>query len=421
MAKQRNDRPDVVIVGAGVVGLSTALMAQHRGFRALLLDRKGPAAEASRGNAGAFAFSEIIPLATPGVIRKAPRWLFDPLGPLSIPPIYALRLAPWMFRFWRAAKPNRVENGIRAQASLMDHCRKVLPRFLEASATDSLLRQNGNLEVYESRAEFSAARPYWEARMPFDIPFEPVHGVTALADIQPGLDKRFVSGVFTPHYSSIADPLNYCLAIAAALRDRGGTIETADVRMLSPGPSGATVHCADGRTVSARHVVVCAGAWSHRLAATIGDRIPLETERGYNTTLPAANFDLRTQITFAGHGFVVSRIGAGVRVGGAVELGGLERAPNFKRADAMLAKAKTFLPDLDTRNGTQWMGFRPSLPDSLPVIGRAGASRNILYAFGHGHLGLTQSAGTADLICHLLADSASPIDLGPFRADRFQL
>ena len=419
MTQDNGNRADVIVVGAGIVGLSTALAAQHRGCRVLLLDRTGPAAEASRGNAGAFAFSEIIPLATPSVVRKAPRWLIDPLGPLSIPPRHALTLMPWMLRFWRAARPARVKKSIHAQASLMDHCRKVLPAFLEASSTERLVRQSGNLEVYESRAEFDAAQPHWAARKRFDIPFEHVHGAAALADIQPGLSERFVSGTYTTRYASVTDPLEYCLAIASVFREGGGDIETAEVAALSPAPSGATVRCLGGRTFSARHVVVCAGAWSHRLASSVGDRIPLETERGYNTTLPSAEFDLRTQITFAGHGFVVSRIGSGIRVGGAVELGGLELGPNFKRADAMLTKAKDFLPALETRNGTQWMGFRPSLPDSLPVIGSSRASRHILYAFGHGHLGLTQSAGTADLICNIIADRPSPIDLDPFRADRF--
>ena len=123
--------------------------------------------------------------------------------------------------------------------------------------------------------------------------------------------------------------------------------------------------------IDARQVIVAAGAWSHHLAKTLGDRIPLETERGYNTTLPQGAFDLRTHLTFGGHGFVVSRINGGVRIGGAVELGGLELPPNYKRADTLLAKAGRFMPGLNLEGGTQWMGFRPSLPDSLPVIDRS--------------------------------------------------
>ena len=143
--------------------------------------------------------------------------------------------------------------------------------------------------------------------------------------------------------------------------------------------------------MTAQHVVVAAGAWSHRLARTLGERIPLETERGYNTTLPVTAFDLKRQLTFGGHGFVVTPLSCGVRVGGAVELAGLDAPPNFERSEVLLAKAKRFMPGLATEGGTQWMGFRPSLPDSLPAIGPAARDARVTYAFGHGHLGLTQA------------------------------
>jgi len=175
----------------------------------------------------------------------------------------------------------------------------------------------------------------------------------------------------------------------------------------------------DGHVLVARRVVVAAGAWSHQLARTLSDRIPLETERGYNTTLPASAFDLKRQLTFDAHGFVVTPLACGVRVGGAVEFAGLDAKPNFARAATMLAKAKRFMPGLRTEGGTQWMGFRPSLPDSLPAIGPAAADARVVYAFGHGHLGLTQSAATARLVADIVAGRTPPLDLAPFRPQRF--
>ena len=169
----------------------------------------------------------------------------------------------------------------------------------------------------------------------------------------------------------------------------------------------------------ARQIVIAAGAWSHLLAQQFGDRVPLETERGYNTTLPKTAFDVKRQLIFAGHGFVITPLDTGLRVGGAVELGGLQRPPNFARSKAMLEKAKRFLPGLDPAGGREWMGYRPSLPDSLPVIGRAQASPNVFYAFGHGHLGLTQSAATARLVRDLVSGTSPAIDLTPFSAQRF--
>ena len=155
------------------------------------------------------------------------------------------------------------------------------------------------------------------------------------------------------------------------------------------------------------------------MTAQLGDHIPLDTERGYNTTLPPGSFDLRRQLFFAGHGFVVTPLSTGVRVGGAVELGGLKLPPNFARADAMLKKAAMLMPGLKTTGGKQWMGFRPSLPDSLPAIGRSRQSPHIIYAFGHGHLGLTQSAGTGKLVAELVTGAAPSLDLAPFSPQRF--
>lgn len=411
-------RSDVIVIGAGVVGLSIATAAQMRGLNVSVIDREGPAAGASAGNAGAFAFTDILPLASPGILKKAPKWLLDPLGPLSIPPAYALQIAPWMFRFWRACQPSRVAQSTSAQTALMDLSKAELEPFLAATDTLSMLRKEGNLQVYESDAEFEASLPGWRAREEHGIEFRHMHAAE-MADIQPGIAPRFMRGTFTPGWYSIADPKLYTLALAAQFSARGGVIEIAEVKAINPIADGAEVVAADGRRHVAGKVVLSAGAFSHRIARTLGENIPLETERGYNTTLPAGAFDLRTQVTFGGHGFVVTRLTSGIRVGGAVELGGLDLPPNFKRSEAMLKKAQAFLPGLESEGGTQWMGFRPSLPDSLPAIGRAKATANVVYAFGHGHLGLTQSAGTARLVVDMLTGKNTAIDIAAFSPQRF--
>ena len=407
----------VIVIGAGVIGLSAALMAQARGFAVTVVDREGPAAGASAGNAGAFAFTDILPLASPGMLRKAPKWLLDPLGPLTIPPAYALQIVPWLYRFWRACSPRAVAASTAAQTALIDLSRAELEPFLAATATLPMLRKNGNLQVYESEAEFRASLPGWEARTAHGIDFRHMDP-EEMATLQPGLSPRFIRGTFTPGWWSIADPKDYVIALADQFRARGGTILRAEVVGMQPRDGGVYIQT-DRASQTADRVVLAAGAFSHRLAATLGERIPLETERGYNTTLPTDALDLRCQITFGGHGFVISRLSTGIRVGGAVELGGLSLPPNFKRSEAMLRKAKAFLPALRTDGGKQWMGFRPSLPDSLPAIGRSKASPYILYAFGHGHLGLTQSAGTARLVADLLADATPAINVAPFSPQRF--
>ena len=407
----------VVVIGAGVIGLSAALMAQARGLSVTVIDREGPAAGASAGNAGAFAFTDILPLASPGILKKAPKWLLDPLGPLTIPPAYALQIAPWLYRFWRACSPRAVAASTAAQTAMMDLSRAELEPFLAATGTLGMLRKDGNLQVYESEAEFRASQPGWEARTAHGIEFQHM-SAEEMATLQPGLSPRFIKGTFTPGWWSIADPKLYVQALADQFRAAGGRIVIAEVTGLTTQAGEVSIYTRS-ETLTADKVVLAAGAFSHCIASTLGERIPLETERGYNTTLPPEALDLRCQVTFGGHGFVVSPLSTGIRVGGAVELGGLSLPPNFKRSEAMLRKAKAFIPALRTEGGRQWMGFRPSLPDSLPAIGRSRTSPHVVYAFGHGHLGLTQSAGTARIVADLLTDAKPPIDLTPFSPQRF--
>ncbi|MBE0452544.1 MAG: FAD-dependent oxidoreductase [Roseovarius sp.] len=412
-------RSEILVIGAGIIGVTCALALQRDGHIVRILDRKGVAAETSRGNAGAFAYTDIEPLATPGILRKAPKWLLDPLGPLSISPAYVLPLLPWMLRFWRASWQDRYAAAVAAQAGLMHHSRAALERLIVDVAGEPLMRREGQLQVYEGAAAYRASLPAWELRRQHGVRFDLLESPGALAEIQPGLSPRFTHAGYTPDWMNTVDPARWTEHLAQQFVTAGGVIECVDIRALRQAEAGVAVETARG-TIRADQVVLAAGAWSHHLARTLGDRIPLETERGYNTTFPSASFDLRTHLTFSQHGFVVSRIGDGLRVGGAVELGGLRLPPNYKRAETLVRKARDFLPGFDPQGGTQWMGFRPSLPDSLPIISRAPRADRVIYAFGHGHLGLTQSAGTAELVAALAAGRTPGISLAPFDAGRFR-
>jgi D-amino-acid dehydrogenase len=376
------------------------------------------AEETSRGNAGAFAFSDIMPLATKDVLRKLPKWLSDSLGPLTIRPEYLAQITPWMMRFWRAGWPDRVAAGIKAQAALMRLARTEMEALVASAGIANLVRSDGVLEYYEHEGELRAAQHEIDAKTREGIDVRVVRGAE-MRDLQPGIDPRFVAATFIPKWQTVSDPFDFALAIGKAAIDGGVTFRKAEVKSLRPLGQGVTVEFTDGTTLAAAKVVVASGAWSRALAAPLGDLIPLDTERGYNTTLPPGAFDLKRQLVFPGHGFVVTPLSTGVRIGGAVEFGGLELPPNFKRSEAMLRKAAMFMPGLKTEGGRQWMGFRPSLPDSLPAIGRSRPSPHILYAFGHGHLGLTQSAATGKLITELVTGAPPSLDLTPFSPQRF--
>ena len=414
----KNETQDIVVVGAGIIGITTALRLQSRGRSVLVLDRNDGKPRASEMNAGAFAFSDIEPLATPGIMSKAPKWLLDPLGPLSVPPRYALQIAPWLLRFWRASRPDRYRASVKAQADLMQTAQSALEDLIRETATEHLFRREGQLQLYEGEREFRANLPSWDLRRAHGMAFELLETPEAIAAFQPGLHSRFTHAGFTPDWINSCDPALWLKTLTETFLSRGGRIEKTEVGSVSLTETYAGLSGPEG-DISAGQLIICAGAWSRKLAATIGDRFPLETERGYNTTLGAGAFDLKTHLTFPGHGFVVTRIDDGVRVGGAVELGGLSLPPDYRRAKTLLDKAKQFLPALKCDGGRQWMGYRPSLPDSLPVIDRSPRDRRVIYALGHGHLGLTQSAGTAELVAHLVEDTVPPVDLKPFSARRF--
>jgi D-amino-acid dehydrogenase len=413
------DHGDILIIGAGIVGISTAAYLAEAGHAVTVVDRTGICEETSAGNAAAFAFSDVLPLAQKGMMAHLPRWLADPLGPLSVRPSYLPLLAPWLMRFWRAGAPGNYERGLAAQASLMKLAEAEWDGLMRRSGTLSMLREDGSLELYESQAEFRAALAGWAARERHGIRFEHVEQAR-LPDYQPGLSGRFVAGTFVPGWKTVADPKLLGKAVWAYAEGKGARFvhgEVGTIRRASA--DGWTLCLKDGSALQARKIVLCAGAWSRKFAAEFGDAVPLDTERGYNTTLPPDAFDLKRQLIFSGHGFVVTPLSTGIRVGGAVEFGGLSLPPNFARAKAMLEKARRFLPGLKTEGGREWMGYRPSLPDSLPVVGRSRRSPDMVYAFGHGHLGLTQAAATGRLIRDLLAGQTPAIDISPFRPNRF--
>lgn len=409
---------DIAIIGAGIVGICAAASLAEAGRRVTVFDRTGICEETSSGNAAALAFSDVLPLAQKGMLKNIPKWLADPLGPLSIPPAYLPTLLPWLWRFWRAGAAQNHEASLAAQAALMRLAEEEWSGLMRRSATQPMLREDGSLELYESDAEFKASLPGWAARDRFGIEYRHVEG-GELAGLQPGLARSFARGTFVPGWKTVSDPKDLGKAIWRYAEGLGARFEKATAGRIEASPEGVKIHLGDGRSVEAGQAIIAAGAWSHLLARHLGDRIPLETERGYNTTLPKTAFDVKRQLIFPGHGFVITPLENGVRVGGAVELGGLERAPNFARSRAMLEKAKRFLPGLDASGGREWMGFRPSLPDSMPVIGRARNGAPVFYAFGHGHLGLTQAAATGRLIRDLVSGQAPPLDIKPFSAQRF--
>ena len=408
----------VAIVGAGIVGVTVAHALLDEGHSVDLIDREGIAAEASRGNAGWIAHVDILPLASPKVWRHVPRWLVDPLGPMSIRPAYLPRLLPWALRFIAASRPTVIERNTVALSALQVRALPTWEKRLAALGLGAMLRHSGALYVWSS-ADVHASMPVLakhQASLGIAVELLDAADVRRL---EPALGPFAIGGALYPSGAHVSDPLEITDAVGQAALARGAAFVRGAVTAIVPTELGIVLRSPRVQDRIYDRVVVAAGAWSRPLAAMLGDKVPLDTERGYNTTLPSGSLGLTRPIAFEGHGFVTTPLATGDRIGGSVEFGGLTAAPDYARVDAILGRARRFLPGLGKVEGTRWMGFRPSLPDSLPVIGPASADRRAVYAFGHGHLGLTQAAVTAELVAALVAGREAPIDLTSYSPKRF--
>jgi D-amino-acid dehydrogenase len=408
----------ITVIGAGLVGLASAHALADEGHDVTVVDREGPAAGASRGNAGWIAHTDIDPIASPKMLRQVPRFLLDPLGPLAIRPAYLVQILPWLVRLLAASRPANLERSIRALVDLQRLAMPAWDRLSGDLALHRMIHKRGGLFVYDDEHALRGGLPHFARQKAFGINCE-ILDSHELGQLEPALTDRIVGGAFFPDAAHVTDPRLVTEALYRAAGERGIHLQTLGVAALVPGDT-PTIRANDGGLLAQDRIVVAAGAWSKPLASGLGDDIPLDTERGYNVSFSGVTALLDRPVAFNGHGFVATPLDTGLRIGGAVELGGLALPPNHARSRALHAKALRFIRDLPAYDsGTQWMGFRPSIPDSLPVIGYSRASRNVVYAFGHGHYGLTQSAATGRLVADLVAGRAPPIDLAPFSPQRF--
>lgn len=408
----------IVVVGAGLVGLASAHALAAEGHAVTVIDREGPAGGASRGNAGWIAHTDIDLIASPKMLRQVPGFLLDPLGPLAIRPSYLPQLLPWLARLLMASRPARLDASVAALVSLQKLALPAWDALSGELGLDRHIHRRGGLFAFVDREAMRRNGPHLARQRALGIAVEEL-GAEDVARMEPGLTEAIVGAAFYPDAAHVSDPHLLTEALFETALARGVAFRRADVQAVEMGPP-LSVRLDGGDPEPADAVVVAAGAWSKPLAAALGDAVPLDTERGYNVSFPGVTDILSRPVAFPGFGFVATPLETGLRVGGAVELGGLDLPPNHERSRALHTRAQAFVRDLPAyESGTRWMGFRPSIPDSLPVIGRAAASPRVVYAFGHGHYGLTQSAATGRLVADLVAARTPAIDLAPFSAQRF--
>ncbi|HMS94247.1 MAG TPA: FAD-dependent oxidoreductase [Tabrizicola sp.] len=407
-----------LVIGAGIIGTAIAHDLQRRGRQVLLLDRDAPGRGASFGNMASIAVTEFMPASRPSVWRQIPGWMLDPEGPVRVRPSYMPRLVPWFLRFIAASRPKTLR-ALEAQGAAL--CARALDdtlALLRETALEDQISAEGCLSLYTDEAEFKRDREHFEILDRFGFPHE-VISRPAIKALEPELSDRIGMAVLFPQNRSIKDPYKLVLALADRFVALGGRIGTGEVTGFTRSDRIREVVLKDGRRLAADDVVICAGAFSAKLAAALDEPIPLETERGYHTQIMAPGISMTHSIIWPARAFMVTPTAGGIRVGGTVEMAGLDAPPDYRRSKVTVRRAREALPNLRCEEFTEWMGHRPALPDTVPILSASAKTPGLFYATGHGHLGLTYAATTARLMGELISGARPSLDLTPYRVNRF--
>lgn len=408
---------NVVVIGAGIVGICCANYLQRDGHAVTVLDSVPPGGSTSFGNLGSMAPGSCVPLATPGVLRKVPRWLLDREGALHIAPRRLAAALPWLMRFAASAAPDRVRDIAAALNALHAPVFECYAPLLKAARAEDLVRRPGQLYVFESEASFAHSQFEIDLRRSYGER-QQIVGAEEIRQLEPALASRFVRGVYLPDAGHCVNPEQLVLRLAETLARNGGTIAAERVMSLRPQDVGCVEVVSDVRVRRADRVVIAGGAWSNGLLRPLGAAVPLESLRGYHVVLRKAQMP-RMALRFAEAKLMATPMAMGLRIGGTIEIAGLKAQPSPARARALARLGAGMFREADPDGYTEWMGHRPGTPDSLPVIGPLPAYPSIHCAFGHGQTGLTGAATTGRLVADLIAGRAPMIDPVPYRPDRF--
>lgn len=406
---------DIAVVGAGIVGVACALQLARQGRRVLLIDRQPPGRGASWGNAGHLATEQVFPIADMSIIKRLPAMLLDPMGPLRLDWKYLPRALPWFTRLLLNLRQAPFQRSVAGIRTLNEASLGAWQQLLGSIGRGHMLKADGSLLVFE-RPESRHALEALCTRLQQQAVAVHSWGSEAVRMAAPQLSPAIQGGLYFPDTGHFIDPYQVLCELFTAAQASGVRFMQADVRGGEVREAGVNLSSDQG-TFEARQVLISAGAHSARLTAALtGKHVPLDTERGYHLMLPGEQQRLPFAVTSFERKFIMTPMAGGLRLAGTVEFAGLDAPPSMQRAWQLHRLSQgMFKQALNAEGATPWMGFRPSLPDSLPVIDRV-AGGKVLLAFGHQHLGLTQAAVTAEWMGRLAAGAEVE---QAYRLDRF--
>lgn len=411
---------EIAVIGAGVVGLAVAERLLSEGRQVTVIDPHPPGPSvgetaASYGNAGTIADYAVLPVGTPDVLKNLPSLLFDRDSPLAIRRAALPALLPWLARFALQSLPAAAERNARSIAALLSTATADWLDLGSRIGGADILQKRGCLYLYESARAFRAAEQDMAFRRSLGVTVDLI-GPEALRQMEPGLPEMEGGAAFFPKAVFLNDP-GRMVGLLAADVARQAEIVAARAEDLERQADGIVIK-GPGLHLHARRVVIAAGAHSRRLAAMAGDRVPLDTERGYHVEWDMASLPLTRPSCPTSRGFYLCPMQGRLRVAGTVELGGLTAPPSPHRIAKLIEGARAIFPDLPEPS-RHWMGFRPSIPDSVPVIGPSRRGADVIHAYGHGHIGLTLAPVTARIVADLIAGRTPELALTPYLPHRF--
>ncbi|WP_296765615.1 FAD-binding oxidoreductase [Sediminimonas sp.] len=409
----------VAIVGAGIVGVATALWLLRAGHRVILVDKAGPGEGASLGNGGILASCAVVPVSGPGLIAKAPRMLLDPRQPLFVRWRDMPGMVPWLWRFMGNANANDTRRIAAALAPLVGDSLADHQALAAGTAAERYIVPGDYLYIYRDRREFEAEAFSWDIRRAHGFTWEEM-GPDRLHAYDPAISRDMRFAVRLPGHGRITDPGAYVRALAAEAEARGARLVRAEVsEVLREGGGRVRGLPAGGEVIACDDVVVCAGAWSGRLARALGLRVPLQAERGYHVELWNPSQTLSAPAMVSAGKFVLNPMEGRLRLAGVVELASRDAPPARAPFRLLMRGLRAVLPDLRWDEASEWMGSRPSTPDSLPLIGAVPGLAGAWAGFGHQHVGLTAGPATGRLLAQMIAGQRPNVDVAPYDPGRF--
>ena len=408
----------VAVVGAGIVGVSTAIWLQRAGHEVILIDRAGPAEGTSHGNGGVLASCAIVPVTGPGLLRKAPRMLFDPRAPLFLKWGYLPRLAPWLMRYLRHANAPDTARIAAALAPLIGDSLADHQALAAGTGAEKWIVPSDYLYVYPDRAKFLADAFEWDLRARHGFRWDELDG-PALHAYDPVFAESMRFAVKMPDHGRIADPGRYVKDLAAHAQAQGARLIIAEVQDVVRENGTVTGLRAGGETIPCDAVVIATGAWSRQLAATLGVTVPLESERGYHLELWEPSAMPRSPVMITQGKFVATPMEGRLRLAGILEFGGLQAPASAAPFELLRRNLRTAFPGLRWEREVEWMGHRPAPSDSIPLIGPVPGFDGAWLGFGHHHVGLTGGPRTGQLLAQMVSGAKPNIDLTPYSPSRF--